>query len=713
MNERMNKKTYIYFFFPAFLLSVLVLVTRANAQSKFVDRTQKKPQYAQLERILAYLILDRVTRTHFTRPVIDDTVSEKWFNDYFKALDPRKMYFYQKDLDYFARYKTKLDDLLKVRNLSFGQLVYKRFKQRVAQKYDLAKKFMVNEFDFDKDELYLYDREEANWFKDEKEAQKVWRKMLKNALLVRKIAKDEEKDKEKKTRFANRTPKQLVLQARKNYKDLVDNRDEYDVLEVYISSLTRLFDPHSRYWSWRTAEDFEINITLSLQGIGATLTTEDGYTKVTSLIQGGPAQKQGDLKVGDYIVEVIQEDGSMVNIVNMPLKKVVRYIRGKKGTKVQLIVETSGGAHKNIVIERDEVKLEDSAASGEVKEFDKKYGGKYRIGYIYLPSFYADWKGKKAGEVNYRSCSRDVKKLIEEFKKGGELDGLVIDLRGNGGGDLSEAINLSSLFIPKGPIVQVKYANGYVKVHEDRDAFYYKLPLLTLVDHSSASASEIFAGAIQDYSRGIVLGDYQTHGKGTVQTVHKLNERAPALRNFKLGSIKFTIAKFYRVTGVSTQRKGIVPNIIFKSFADYFESGEKDLDTALAWDEIKPAKFVAYSSPFVKAKKLLAQKLYKRLKDNKNYGERLRKIEQYGKIIKEKYVSLNEKKRRQQQDEREVWGKLVNEVVFGHIPLTESQQQEKEDKEDITDIGDVTDYTLSEAFVLMQDYFKLQEDGKQ
>ena len=376
----------------------------------------------------------------------------------------------------------------------------------------------------------------------------------------------------------------------------------------------------------------------------------------------------------------------------------------KKGTKVQLGVETQGGVQKQIVIVRDEVKLEDSAATGEIKEIDS-IKGKQRVGYIYLPSFYSDWRGKKAGDADYRSCTRDVQNLIKKFEESGKIDALVLDLRGNGGGDLEEAIKLSGLFIQQGPIVQIKYANGFSKVRYDNDPFHYDFPLLTLVDHSSASASEIFAGAMQDYGRGIIIGDYQTHGKGTVQSVIRLNDNYRALKNYKLGSIKFTIAKFYRVTGASTQKRGIVPDIILPSFADHFELGEKDLDNALVWDEIVPAKFKKVNKPFKSSLQYLKKNLQERLNSNFNYKKRLKKIKEYGKIVDEKYVSLNKKKRREEQKKNEEWGTLVNKVLFGHIPRIDDSEEKTE-----KDSGDVTDYKLQEAYHIIKDFLSFDKE---
>ena len=320
-----------FFFLPALVLCIVFVLSRLNAQQ---DDIEKKPEYQQLEKILAFLIVQRLEKIHFSRPNIDDEVSARWFDDYFSFLDPRKVYFYQRDLDNFNDYRKNLDDLLKNRNLSFAQSVHKLFIKRVREKFDLVKKILDQEMDFSTEEKYLYDRDDASWIKDEKEAYEVWRKTIKNSLLAKELLIEDGNIKKKKhSSLKKKTPRQSVLKTRENHLKLIEGRDEYDVLEIYVSSLTRLFDPHSNYWSYRTAEDFEINITLSLQGIGATLTIEDGYTKVTSLIQGGPAQKQGELKIGNYIIEVTQEDGETVSVVNMPLKKVVRYIRGKKRHK--------------------------------------------------------------------------------------------------------------------------------------------------------------------------------------------------------------------------------------------------------------------------------------------------------------------------------------------------------------------------------------------
>ena len=401
---------------------------------------------------------------------------------------------------------------------------------------------------------------------------------------------------EKSKPYKKKTPTERALKRLKTYRLYLEDNDAINVLEIYLSTLAGIYDPHSSYMSPQTEENFNIHMQLSFVGIGALLSSEDGYTKVEKIIPGGPAARDGQLKASDRIIAVGEDNLPPIDIIDMPLTKVVKKIRGKKGTEVHLtILEGVQGAQaipKEIAIKRDVVELKDSEASSEIKTINTSSGDTLRIGIITLPSFYYDFQSAIKGKKDFKSSTRDVKKILKKFDSEG-VDGVILDLRINGGGSLKEAIDITGLFIEDGPVVQTQNQRRKVFVENDLDsACYYDGPLLILVSNLSASAAEILAGAIQDYGRGIIVGDKKTHGKGTVQTILDLGD---ILSRFKLGfnpgAIKLTNSKFYRITGSSTQNKGIIPDIIFDSFMDYMDIGEDKLKHALKWDTIYPAKY--------------------------------------------------------------------------------------------------------------------------
>ena len=427
-----------------------------------------------------------------------------------------------------------------------------------------------------------------------------------------------------------------------------------DVLEGYLSSFAGVFDPHSTYMSPQTDEDFTIAISLSLVGIGAVLSIEDGYTKVNEVIPGGPADLDGRLKAGDRIIAVQQKGKDAVDVINMPLNKVVEMIRGEMGTEVTLtILEGSKGLQANpkkITIIRDKVQLKESEASGKIHEIEQKNGDKKKIGVIVLPSFYFDFEAYRRKDPDAKSSSGDVVRILEDFKKQG-IDGLIIDLRSNGGGSLLEAINLSGLFIPEGPMVQVRDRKGiHVEKDQDDGKIYYGGPMIVMTNLFSASASEIFAAAMKDYGRSVIVGERKTHGKGTVQTVSGIDRFLPffTARSFKGGTVKLTNAKFYRINGESTQLKGVVPDIIFPSFTDALENvGEDKLDYALQWDSISPQKYIRFAGADRLERILPALKKQSEIRVKKNpYFQSLRQnIAEFQRIQKKKSVSLNLEKR--------------------------------------------------------------------
>jgi carboxyl-terminal processing protease len=686
MNQNMKtrgKTVFLTLFLVAGIFPAAVAqqapVPKAMKSQETVNR-----EFGKSEQEVTSAVVAIFQRGHFSKPKLSDESSRALFDEYFEALDPNKVYFTLEDIEEFSPWREVLDDLVLKGNIKFPFQVYERLLKRVRERIEYARERMKKPFDFTIDETISLVSSEKPW-STHKELDGIWNTRIKNQMLVefliREVAKREAaegKDTATQSWLLKRPPEEAVLKRYENFYSSLDSNDTADVLENFMSTFTRSFDPHSSYMSWRTLEDFDITMRLSLQGIGATLTMDDGYTKVVSIVKGGPADKQGQLKPGDRIVAVGQGDEQAVDVVNMPLNKVVRRIRGKKGTKVRLtVIKSLDSMPREIAIIRGEVKLEDSAATGETKTIKDAKGVDRKLAYVYLPGFYADWDAMRRGDKNPRSASSDVRRLLDKQIAENKVEGIVLDLRGNGGGSLDEAIKLSGLFIPKGPVVLQREQNNRKKIHNDENPFSYDLPLVVMVDRTSASASEIFAGAIQDYKRGVIIGDKSTHGKGTVQTVWRL-DRHPMLQKKKPGALKFTMAKFYRVTGHSTQKKGVVPDIIFPSFFDHMEVGEARLEHVMPWDEIEPVEFevgVDVSKYLAKLKAVSIE----RVKSDTLTQELIGKIKEYGVRQKNKEISLNKDKRVARQKEDEKWSKIVTDVLFSRRTRNNGTDEEKKE----------------------------------
>jgi carboxyl-terminal processing protease len=514
--------------------------------------------------------------SHYRKQDIDQELSEKAFIFYLDSLDSQHLYLLESDFNEFEIYRFRLHNALKTGQLEPGFRIFNRYQERVIARLrkqikDLKKGF--KNLDFNKIEYILTDRADEAMPKSAEELDDVWRRRIKSAALS--LILDGKTETEAQETLIKRYENQL--------KRTLQSQSE-DAFQIYMNAFSNIYDPHTTYFSPRTSENFNINMSLSLEGIGAVLQSDNEYTKVIRLVPGGPAQLQGQLSPADRIVGVAQGDKEMVNVIGWRLDEVVELIRGDKHSLVRLEViptESKLDTETEIIpIIRDKVKLEDQAASSS-KVIVERNGKSHTIGVIDLPTFYADFAAMQQGDPNYKSTTRDVLSLLNELQAENTIDGLVIDLRGNGGGSLDEANRLTGLFINEGPTVQVRSANNRVEILEDPDPeLVYNGPLVVLVDRLSASASEIFAGAIQDYGRGIIIGS-QTFGKGTVQSVRPLNH----------GQLKITQAKFYRISGASTQHKGVVPDIIMPALIDKTKVGEDSLEHALKWDSIASAKF--------------------------------------------------------------------------------------------------------------------------
>ncbi len=527
------------------------------------------------------LITHFLDKYHYKDINIDNTLSDQILSSYIEALDPNRSYFYQKDIDSFQIFRFKLDDAISKTELSAPFQMFRLYQARVDERVLFALDQLKTKFDFKVDEELIIDRSELAWANSNHELNEIWRKRVKNDVLT--------------LRLADKKPSEIKETLEKRYKGIAKRSEQIDTEDVYqlfINAFASTLEPHTNYLSPRTSENFEIRMSLSLEGIGALLRTDGEYTVVEKVIPGGPADLSDLLHGSDRIVGIAQQnEKEFKDVVGWRLEEVVALIRGAKGTNVKLQIlpgdEGQTAKIKEIKITRDKIKLEEQAAKSEVIEIDEN-NQKYKIGVIDVPTFYIDFGAYQRGEKDYRSTTRDVDKLLTNLKSE-KIDALILDLRGNGGGSLTEATQLMGLFIDEGPIVQVQDSSGHIEVHRDRDSnISYHGPLVVLVDRYSASASEIVASAIQDYRRGIVVGE-TTFGKGTVQQLVDLNNFSSG-DDEKLGQLKATIAQYFRVDGGSTQHQGVIPDIDFQTIFENEKHGERALKNALPASSIAPVK---------------------------------------------------------------------------------------------------------------------------
>ncbi len=541
------------------------------------------PQHRRISRLITEYLKDY----HYKEVSLDDALSAQVLRHYIEALDPNRSYFTQEELRAFERYRDHLDEALNQADLDPAYAIFKVFRSRLKERVAYAQALLARSFDFSVDEDYVVDRGALDWARDRAELDELWRKKVKNDVLS--------------LRVAGQTEAEVLKTLKERYEGLVRHTYQLsadDVFEIFINAFTLSIEPHTTYFSPRNSKDFRIRMSLSLDGIGAVLRNENELTIVQEVVAGGPAEKGGQLHPEDRIVAVAQgTNGDWVEVIGWRLEKVVDLIRGRRGTVVRLRVlpkgSPPGGQTADLTLTRDTIKLEDQAAKKSVIELPPGRP-QLRIGVIQLPAFYIDFAARARGDRDYRSTTRDVRRLIGELTRA-DVDGIIMDLRGNGGGSLIEATELTGLFIPEGPIVQVRDKSGTIDINEDTDpAVIYQGPLLVLVDGQSASASEIFAAAIQDYRRGIVVGE-PTFGKGTVQNLFDLDRSDDEATD--LGQLKATVAQFFRVNGSSTQHRGVQPDIAFPTELQSDDQGERSLDNALPWDAIRPVRFVPLSAP--------------------------------------------------------------------------------------------------------------------
>ena len=588
------------------------------------------------DRQITLAVKSYLEREHFLRKPIDDEIAARWFKTFLAALDPLKIYFLQSDVDYFAEKKSSLDDLVRRGDVSFAYEVYDRFLERVDERIPIVEELLNSKLDFNQKESIVIDRDIAVWAKTQDEVRDKWKKRIKYDLLVQKMEK-----------IAPEEARKKLLRRYTSFAKRMHQMNADELLETYLSSLTSSLDPHTSFMSPGTLENFEITMRLQLDGIGASLKGEDGYTTVAELVPGGAADKDGRLKKKDRIVGVGQDrEGEMVDVVDMNLNDVVKLIRGKRGTVVRLkVIPVSQTVPKVYDIVRAKIELQDSAARGEIiEEGTKADGSPWRIGVINLPSFYMDMAAARQGQADYKSSTRDCRELLEGFREEG-VDCVALDLRNNGGGSLPESISLTGLFIDTGPVVQIKDADQRVQQYDDLEpGVVWDGPLVVLVNKFSASASEIVAGAIQDYRRGLVIGDSATHGKGTVQSLldlgRQLFQRLPNAPS--LGALKITMQQFYRPSGLSTQMEGVKSDVQLPSITDHLPVGEADLDNAIPFDRVGKADFTATNDVSESMLETLQQRSTVRVADDEEFQELATDIARYEERKNEKMLSLLE-----------------------------------------------------------------------
>lgn len=627
---------------------------------------------------------------HLLRKPLDDEISRRALKQFFKSLDPWKLYFYQSDFDEFAAEEANLDERIKSGKLDFAFEVYNRFLKRIDERVAMANKWIDSDLDYTKDEDLIIDQDSISYPKTPEEASERWRKRIKYSFLVLKGTKVEGDDAKEKLKRRYRAFKNRMRQLKSDR-----------VLELFANAITTSYDPHTSYFSKTTYENFQISMKLNLEGIGASLQSEDGVTVIKRIVPGGAADKEGSLKVEDRIVSVGQgiEEGDLIDVIDMNLDDVVKLIRGKAGTVVRLGVMPQGKKEVEIYkITRERIELKDSEAQGMVfEQGTKPNGDPFKVGVIDLPSFYIDLEAAQRGDINFKSATKDIRKLIDDFSEKG-VDAIVLDLRRNGGGSLAEAIGCTGLFIDKGPVVQIKGPFGNVDAYNDRrPGMAWEGPLVVVTSQFSASASEILAGAVQDYKRGIVVGDEATHGKGTVQSLINLwTHLNPRIKNppNDWGALKITQSQFYRPGGDSTQKKGVEADIVLPSFSNHMDVGESDLDFAIEFDKVKSAKFVSNDQVSGDIVSELEKKSSTRIAKSENFKKLESKIQDYLKEKDKKSITLNEKK-------------------FFERDLDTEKENEKALEEQVNGSQKIKrDFYLNEVMAITADYTKLLKESE-
>jgi carboxyl-terminal processing protease len=638
------------------------------------------------DRQITRLVASLLRHGHLSGHKLDDEIAQRTLKSFLKTIDPMKLYFYQSDVDAFEKQRDQIDDLASRGDIAYGYKIFNTLLARIDERMKVVDELLSEPQDFTIDEEMIVDPEAAHYPRTPEEARDRWRKRIKYDLLVLKAEKKEGAE--------------AIDKLRRRYSGIakrLHQTDRDELLEMYLTSMTSSFDPHTNYMSPETLENFEIIMRLNLEGIGAALSFQDGYTVVSKVIPGGAADKDGRIKPEDRVTGVGQgESGEIVDVVDMKLADVVDMIRGEAGTIVRLQVVPAGASVPVVYnITRAKIELKDSEARAQIVEHGTRSDGTpLKIGVIDLPSFYMDMDGARQHVSDYKSTTRDVRKILNDFRQQG-VDAVVMDLRRNGGGSLTEAISLTGLFIDEGPVVQVKGADGQVQHYDDVESgVAWDGPLTVLVSKLSASASEIFAGAIQDYRRGIVVGDHTTHGKGTVQTLRELGQELFVGPNTpKLGALKITMQKFYRPSGDSTQKRGVVSDIEVPSLTTHLDVGEGDLDYAMEFDRVPATPYRKLNLVDAAMLDQLRDLSHRRTEKSSDFQKLAQNIAKYEEQKQRKTVNLEETKFLAERAELNA--------------EKEEQKQLEEEQGGTKPVVSDDDYHMQEAIAITGDYLRL------
>src|SRR5450830_40586 len=646
------------------MLVTLVLALSAQVGAAQTDKSAAPPPPMKplAQQTQAALWASRVlSRYHYKAMPLDDAMSEKIFDRYFKSLDAEKLFFVQADIDRFAPVRSKLDDAINGEDLSAPFAIYNLYQQRFEERMAYARELLKTKFDFTQDESYQLDREKAAWPKNDDEVRDLWRKRVKNDWLRLKLAgKDDKSIRE----TLDKRYESYVTRSRKLNSE--------DVFQIFMNAYAMSIEPHTNYLGPRASENFDIAMRLSLEGIGAVLQTRDEYTVVREIVPGSPAGLSGKLKVGDRIIGVGQgESGPITEVLGWRIDDVVQLIRGTKDSTVRLdILPADAGPdakHTVLALVRKKISMEEQSAKKSIIEV-RDNGVKRRIGVISLPTFYQDFDARRRGDKDYKSATRDVARILGELKKD-KVDNVLIDLRNNGGGSLTEAVELTGLFIDKGPVVMQKTTDKVEVESDTNPGMAWDGPVGVLINRGSASASEIFAAAIQDYGRGLIIGE-PSFGKGTVQTIVNLDRFAPS-EKVHYGELKMTIAQFFRINGGTTQLRGVTPDIKFPVTADADVFGESTYDNALPYTTIKPATYTP-AGDLPELFPPLQKRHEARIAKDKDFQYLQEDLAEFRKIRKDNAISLNETVRRKERDAQEARAKLREARLAAQAPLDDA-----------------------------------------
>ncbi|PWK29430.1 carboxyl-terminal processing protease [Arcicella aurantiaca] len=689
---RNNMTKYLLLLLPISLLAFFGLKSFShNTENQNFTAYHYAPDDLQptaTQKKVENLVTEILGQYHYRRVPLNDSLSSKILDNYVKELDFNKMNFTAQDVESFDKFRYELDDQLKEGNLTAAYQIYNVYRKRAKERFAFVTSLLNKPMDFKVDETYTPDREKASWAKSSTDLDDLWRKAVKSTLLDWKISGK-----------ADTTALKDLKERYKRSEKYFDKTKSEDVFQQFMNSFTESVDPHTTYFIPKTASTFNQEMSQSFEGIGATLRNEGDYVQIVDLIVGGPAFRSKQLNPKDRIVAVAQgDDKPYQDIVGWFTDDAVKLIKGPKSTVVRLKILSAdaptGSVPKEVRLVREKIKLEEGTAKKEVLNFNRD-GKEYKYGLITIPLFYRDFEGARSGEQGFKSTTSDVKRYLNELKAD-KVDGVIIDLRNNGGGSLTEAVNLTGLFITQGPVVQRKQADGEISAEYDRDpSVTYDGPVSVLVNRFSASASEIFAGAIQDYKRGLVVGE-QTYGKGTVQSLIDL-ERFLKGEPEGVGQLKITMEKFYRITGSSTQHKGVTPDIELPSSFSASEFGESSQPSALPWDMIATTRYNPTNNITEKEVNFLRGKYHERLKTETDLKKLLAEIENYKKAKEKKSISLQEDKRRKEIEEQKKKNIITPaDDLAGDIKPTDTKETTKTVASDSTSVAQAKVKALKE-----------------